>query len=147
MTDWNDFDNVMVSDTIYKEMQENMMKLPVKKRKNFKYTLTDKWGVKSKVMYKDEKFYNWSLITHKWVPIQSDTEFIQNTPDVKPKSVIGAVTLKLWQLKQEYPDIDTDAIFDKVLQNHVDMTHTGNHYRNHYIAVPGSVYGNRAGTH
>jgi hypothetical protein len=149
MTDYDKTDNVMVSDTIYKEMQENMMKLPVKKRKNFKYTLTDNRGVNTKVMYKDEKFYNWSLIAHKWVPIVSQTEAFKDVQDedIKPKSVMGVVHVALHKFKQEYPDIDTDGICEKLFQKHIDINHTGNHYRNHSIAVPGSVYGNYSGTH
>ena len=148
MTDYDHTDNVMISDTEYKKMEEALMKLPVKKRKNFKYTLTDKWGVKSKVMYKDEKFYNWSLIAHKWVSIVSETEMYKNIPDnYKPQTVIGVVHVALHKFKQEYPDIDTDGIWDKLFQTHIDINHTGNHYRNHYIGVHGSVYGNYSGTH
>ncbi len=142
---------VMITDTEYKEMQEALMKLPIRKRKNYKHSLTDKWGVKTKVVFKDETFYNWSTIHHQWVRVMSQTETFNSYEEVdmakSKRSAIGEIGFQLWKFKQENPEIDTDAVCNQVLQKHRDMTHTGNHYRNHYIKVPGGVYGNHAGTH
>ena len=47
--------------------------LKPKKRKNWASHLTDKWGQRSKVIYKTEedKFYNWSLIGKEWTAVMS----------------------------------------------------------------------------
>ena len=113
------------------------MQMPHKKRKNFKFHLTDKWGVKSKVVYKNEKFYNWSLIDKEW------QEVIPPTSTMKPTSALGAITCALHKIKQTNPEIDTDYYHDQCMKKIQDQNHTGNHYRQQYITERKSqpIYG------
>ena len=145
---------ITISDEAYSILEEELLKLPPKKRKNFKSTLTDKWGVKSKVIYKDGKFYNWSLIWKCWAEIQTHRETIQDINTRREgntisfiSSVTGYTLMKCAELEKQNIQIDTDTIMEHSFSKQLEMNHTGNHYRKHYITAPSSAYGNHSGTH
>ena len=48
----------IVPDNIYDGMMAKIMALPEKKRHKWHHTLTDKWGTKTKCIYKEGQIYN-----------------------------------------------------------------------------------------
>ena len=59
------------------------------KRKNWKSYLTDKWGTKSKCLYRDGKIYNWSLITKKWQEVLVVESVLENPKAKATDSRLG----------------------------------------------------------
>ena len=59
---------IMISDNEYDKFMSEVMALPPRKRKNYKSTLMDKNGVKSKLIY-DGQLKNYSMIYHRFVPV------------------------------------------------------------------------------
>ena len=133
---------ILVSDSIYDLLQTKIMQTPYKKRKNFKFYLTDKWGVRSKVVYKNEKLYNWSLIHKDWCEITSPSSE-PGFERFEPCSALGASICALHKIKQTNPEIDTDYYHDQCMKKIQDQNHTGNHYRQQYITERKSqpIYG------
>ena len=133
---------ILVSDSIYDLLQTKIMQTPYKKRKNFKFYLTDKWGVRSKVVYKNEKLYNCSLIHKDWCEITSPSSE-PGFERFEPCSALGASICALHKIKQTNPEIDTDYYHDQCMKKIQDQNHTGNHYRQQYITERKSqpIYG------
>lgn len=61
----------------------------------------------------------------------------------------GLRNLLLEERGRVYFSILTFLLFfmQHCLEKQVEINHTGNHYRNHYISAPSSTYGNHSGTH
>ena len=72
-TDYTTNHAVLCDDEQIEQWRAEVNLLKPRKRKNWKGSLTDKWNVKSKVIYNTEKdkFYNWSLLLHCWAVVET----------------------------------------------------------------------------
>ena len=131
----------------FQDIKNECMKLPPKKRKNYKRVLTDKNGVKSKVIYKNDKFYNWCSHAHDWCEIVDYRTLMKGDNDeFVPTTKMGYIAYELAKMESKY-EVDLTDIHEYVYAGIQNENHTGNHYRNHYISVPSSVHGNHSGVH
>ena len=120
---------VISSDDVYDTFLQQVMKLPEKKRKQFKSSLTDKYGQKTKLIWKDGKLLNYSLIAKEYVeviPQRDILKVIKESNDVK------------WNTKEGIL-CGMGFACDQVISKSVEENHTGNHEGrvNHTIKVPG----------
>ena len=139
---------VTISNDLYDNLLQEVMKLPEKKRKNFKSFLHDKLGQRSKVIYDKEKLWNYSLTFKKYVELKPSRFYDGlESENLRPLSVLGAIQKACMKVKEENQSssIDTDKVTEHALALLVDMNHTGNHYRNHYMNVGSNIYGNVSG--
>jgi hypothetical protein len=138
---------ITVSNVSYNLLKGELMKLQPKKRKNFKTTLADSNGVKSKVIYRDEKFYNYNSHIKHWCEVKTYEEVFEmcDFQQGKATTKLGKIMKQCVELKNKDDSIDTDEIMTDCLLIQQNLNHTGNHYRNHCITVPSSVYGNKSG--
>ena len=124
---------IQISNQDYDERMAVVMAMPLKKRKNFKSTLTDKRGVRTKLRFIDDKLQNYDLETNQFVEVlcprttADDGAFIPASP--VGWMIMIAAHLNNAQLHQNTMDF-------KERQNH-----TGNHYRNHTTKVSARAYG------
>lgn len=119
--DVNDHTAIGVSDDVYEMLMRSYAAAP--KKKVWKETLCDKWGTKSRVRF-EGGLVNWSLLHHKWVPILPYGSLCDPVPTSGVGEAIAA---------GEDPNAAVETA--------VDANYTGNHYRNHRVRVPKSVYG------
>jgi len=115
-----------ISQTIIDTWQKQIDLLKPKKRKNWKSLLTDKWGVKSKVKYEDGKFYNWCVRNSQWNKIISHKECLGLGESTNKSPFMNAVD----DFFNDYDITDPDMkeiIFDIVIKQYVQHSHTGNH--------------------
>ena len=117
----------IVPDNIYDGMMAKIMALPEKKRHKWHHTLTDKWGTKTKCIYKDGQIYNWCILkrAHCWAKVVSFRE-LKGGINVPCSSVGDAIE---------------EGNFEAMFWSTVEENQTGNHYRNHRVKVPKQVYG------
>ena len=103
---------VLISDVEFDAFMAEIHKLKPKKRRHFKSFLTDKWGQRTRVVFRNGCLHNYSLHTHTFVPIvrQSDT--------VDADSLAGTA----WGAQ-----ILGGAPIKKVVSAAIDRHHTGNH--------------------
>jgi hypothetical protein len=136
-----------VSNVSYNILKRELMKLQPKKRKNFKTTMVDSNGVKSKVIYRNEKFYNYNSHIKDWCEVKTYEEVFEmfDFQQGKSRTKNGETMKQCAELKDKDDSIDTDEIMTDCILTQQNLNHTGNHYRNHFITVPSSVYGNKSG--
>ena len=124
---YTNVDQIVISNNEYDTFLQEVMKLPEKKRKHFKSTLTDKYGQKTKVIWKDGKLLNYSLIAKACVeviPQRDILKVIKESNDVK------------WNTKEGIL-CGMGFACDQVISKSVEENHTGNHEGrvNHTIKV------------
>jgi hypothetical protein len=119
----------MVPDNIYDKMMAKIMALPVKKRHKWHDTLTDKWGTKTKCIYKEGQIYNWCILkgAYCWVKVVPFRGLHNEGGIDVPCSSVG--------------DAMGEDNFEAMFWSTVEENQTGNHYRNHRVKVPKQVYG------
>jgi hypothetical protein len=117
---------VGISQTIIDTWQKQIDLLKPKKRKNWKSLLTDKWGVKSKVKYEDGKFYNWCVHRSDWAKIISLKESGIFKESVNKSPFKCCLDMIFDELNITDPDMK-EIIFDIVIKQYVQHSHTGNH--------------------
>ena len=117
---------VMVSDEICDEFQREILSLHPRKRSKYKSHLTDKWGQRSRVVFRGGKFMNYSLKEKRFVPIVRVSEARRHDPE--PSSVVG-------QLVADDFDVDNAVLATMI------ATHTGHHAGrlNNRTAIPTPV--------
>lgn len=118
---------IIISDNIYDIFLQEVMKLPEKKRKQYKSTLTDKYGQKTKLIWKDGKLLNYSLIAKEYVEVKPQNVVLQEMKDADDVK---------WNTKEGIlcgMGFDCDQIISKSEKEN----HTGNHEGrvNHTIKV------------
>jgi len=97
--------SIAIDDEQYKEIMTKVMKMKPRKRKNFKGFLTDKWGVKSRLIYRKNALWNYCLISQKFC-------IVTTTSNVKNE---------FWEdskIKKLYPNCD--GFMDAVTKHHKD---------------------------
>jgi hypothetical protein len=124
-----------VKSSTIKLWRDQLQQLKPKKRKNWKCNLVDKWGAKTKVIYKieDDKFYSWSTIAHCWAEIIDHGSIFQDT--------INEFSDPCPMMQEIYKTIDTieedtgrkltleekEDITKRVTILYMERNHTGNH--------------------
>ena len=138
---------VCVPDSTYDNLMEQVNRLPPKKRSVFKGFLLDKYGVKTKVIYRhglnhtEGVLMNWSMHAHDWVEVMS-MSYMNNafpTKEVTPLTQIGGSFLTLGVLTANgLVDSDvTDSVSLRLMNREVAKNHSGNHKpHQHKISVP-----------
>tara|TARA_B100000424_G_scaffold267933_1_gene261726 strand:+ start:51 stop:473 length:423 start_codon:yes stop_codon:yes gene_type:complete len=114
---------IMINDETYDRFMAEIMSMKPNKRKNYKNKLTDKFGGCSKVKYIDGQLMNYSIISHKFVPV---VPFRENMCDMKPTSLVGYQIQMIQRHKQYLTQEQTDDLVNKVIQTSVEREHTGN---------------------
>ena len=131
----NNYTNaVMVCNDTYNEFIDEISKIHPNKRKNWKTYLTDKRGVRSRVIYRpdENQFYNYSLLTKSYNKIVSEGELYKRKgADIQPLSEFGVIHKSLIDDGVENATNDLMDVF-------IEKNHTGNHTGrvNHTISVP-----------
>lgn len=112
---------IMISDEEYDRIMSEVMAMPPKKRKNYKSTLTDKSGTKTKLIY-DGELKNYSTIYNRFLPV------IKNST-IEGGQVVSKVGYEIFVNKKNAVEV-----MDKV----VEENHTGNHEGrvNYRVKVP-----------
>jgi hypothetical protein len=115
---------VMITDELYDKLMSEVMAMPPKKRKNFKSTLTDKYGAKTKLIY-DGELKNYCTIVHKFVPVMSKSKVFLKHTKIQPTTKLGY-------------DIAQGRDMDEVMEEANAENHTGNHAGriNHHVKIP-----------
>lgn len=78
---------VVVSDKVYDELVADWRKLEPRKQKNFKSYLCDKRGQRTRVVAKDGRLWNYSLVSKELVPIVRESD--ANLASFNPTSSLG----------------------------------------------------------
>ena len=120
-------DQIVISNNEYDTFLQEVMKLPEKKRKHFKSTLTDKYGQKTKLIWKDGKLLNYSMIAKAYTGVIPQRVILK---EVKESIDIKWITKEGLLLAMGF---DCGQIITKS----VEENHTGNHEGrvNHTIKV------------
>ena len=108
--------SVLVSTEQYAALLIKLNRMPPRKRKNFKSFLHDKHGVRTRVIYKDEKFWNYSASRQRFEVVCAPQHFTDE--EMKAVTKIGEAIL-------ENPELHAE-IMDKV----IDVNSTNNHNPN-----------------
>ena len=130
---------IVISTKHYNKYIREIMELPIKKRKIWKNTLLDKYGQSSSLRFIDGKLVNYSIRDQNFQVVKTREEIIKylesndNINLCKVDSVLGAGLLCGV----------SDRVSESLLTSAIQSNHTGNHYRNHSVSVPKSVYGAR----
>eukprot|EP01047_Picozoa_sp_COSAG01_P079561 COSAG01_NODE_15142_length_1369_cov_4.401907_2_plen_150_part_00 len=141
--------NIMVLDSIITKWQAEVDTLKPRKRKNWKGSLTNKQGVKSKVKFEDGKFWNWSFSTidnlMKWCEVIPQSQMFASIDKHQPTSETSLMIHCAHHLHSEgmLSTEQRDGMIDATLERTVKANHTGNHYRNHITKVGSNIYGHK----
>ena len=130
---------VVISTKCYNKNMSEIMRLPIKKRKQWKNTLRDKWGQSSSLRFIDGKLVNYSII-HKHYMVVKTLEEITKLLNMGAFNRCSGVND---DLNLALSSGVSEDIVECMLKSKIQSNHTGNHYRNHRVSVPKSVYGNR----
>ena len=154
MSETEEKDMIYIPDEQYNSLIDKVLKVPVKKRKNWKYLLCDKWGTKTKLIYKEGKLMNYSLFSQKFEEVvpQSKIEEMKKDPEIHftPSSDFAKRCEFAFTLIDNSGCSDEDKAILKndihkfLVDKEIEDNHTGNHYRNHYVNVGSNVYGNHS---
>ena len=119
-----------VEDETYARWENEIARLKPRKRKNWKSSLTDKWGQRTKVIYKDGTFYNWSTIFSRWSEVRSETKIFSVMRDNA-----NAKTCQFSPFGRMYHGIMVSDLTDEdksqhcrtLIQEELKRNHTGKH--------------------
>ncbi len=96
---------ITIEDKEYEDLMSEVMKLKPRKRKNFKGFLTDKWGVKTRLIYRKNDLWNYCLLTKKFCVVE-------------PNSIIKNDFWENSKIKELYPNCD--GFMDALAKHHTD---------------------------
>lgn len=115
---------VMIPDELYDKLMSEVMAMPPRKRKNFKSTLTDKNGAKTKLIY-DGELKNYSAIRQKFVPVKSKSRVFKENVLIRANTKLGY-------------DLLQGRDMDEIMEEAKAENHTGNHTGriNHHVKIP-----------
>ena len=128
-----------IRDEDYHHIMREVLALKPRKRKLYKGFLFDKHGQKSRVRFYKGQLQDYDSTTHRFGVLESFSqtrarilivEAEAESPVVEATSTLGLAVLS-----------GRDEIALKILEATIEDSHTGNHYRNHYVKVPKGVYG------
>lgn len=140
-TNYKTVEMTSIEASTIKLWRDQLQKLKPKKRKNWKSNIVDKWGGKTKVIYKmeEDKFYNWSTIAHCWAEVIDHGMLFQLTINGNKCERVGTDLSPMMQ--KVYKAIDEieeetgrkltieqkEDITKRVLKICMKCNHTGNH--------------------
>lgn len=133
---------VIIPDGLYDEWVKEVMKMPYKKRKQYKNYLIDKRGVKTKVIYKNDMLMSYSEDFRTFVkiePYSSLQKFKNDGWIAEPTSIMGEIVNCCFDVLDDKDKIDN--LLGGLVVKMAEINHTGNHYRNKYVSVGNDVYG------
>jgi nitrogen regulatory protein PII len=112
---------IMLSDAEYDRIMSEVMAMPPKKRKNYKSTLTDKNGTKTKLIY-DGELKNYSTTYNRFLPV------------IKNSTIEGGKVIS----KVGYEVLVNKKNVEEVMEKVIEENHTGNHEGrvNYRVKVP-----------
>jgi hypothetical protein len=84
---------IIIDEEAYTKILSKIQKLHPRKRKNWKSFLTDKFGVRSKLIYQDFQLMNYSLPAGKFLPVMTIQTLAQIDLNLKPLSECGVRVL------------------------------------------------------
>ena len=121
---------VAVGDETYARWQNEITHLKPRKRKNWKDVLTDKRGQRTKVIYKDGGFHNWSTIYSRWSEVWPETKVsseLRNNAHVSSTAIspFGRIYCKI--MHSELTDEAKSRLCRTLMRETVKLNHTGNH--------------------
>ena len=119
-----------VGDETYACWENEIARLKPRKRKNWKGSIKDKWGQRSKVIYKDGTFHNWCPMYSKWSEVWSETKIsseLRNNANAKicESSPFGRIYRDI--MLSDLTDEDKSQLCKTLMQETVKLNHTGNH--------------------
>jgi len=114
----NGYYGVLISDDDYDHHMNLIKKMSPKKRNQYKSFLADKWGQRSKLIFKDGDLLNYSILEKKFVRVNPMRVIFQMT---RPEGaqITGVSNIGLRVLLGE------DA--NNVIKESIQENHTGNH--------------------
>ena len=114
----NGYYGVLISDDDYDHHMNLIKKMSPKKRNQYKSFLADKWGQRSKLIFKDGDLLNYSILEKKFVRVAPMRVIFQMT---RPEGaqITGVSNIGLRVLLGE------DA--NNVIKESIQENHTGNH--------------------
>lgn len=110
---------VFIDPIEYKEKMEEVQALPRRKQRQWKSHLRDKYGTLSRLIYRDGKLWNYSLLASQYV------EVLPFDPTGKHASWVPTSHLGR--------EIAAGGDMAAKIYAEVDANYTGNHYRNHFV--------------
>jgi hypothetical protein len=102
---------IMISDAEYDRIMSEVMAMPPKKRKNYKSTLTDKSGTKTKLIY-DGELKNYSTIYNRFLPV------IKNSTIEGGGKITSKVGYEVFVNKKNAEEVMDKAIEENSTGNH-----------------------------
>jgi hypothetical protein len=139
-TNYKTVEMIAIKSSTIKLWRDQLQNLKPKKRKNWKSNLVDKWGGKTKVIYKmeEDKFYNWSTIAHCWAEVIDHGSLFQHTingnncerlSDQSPmmQNVYKAIDAIEEETGRKLTIEEKEDITKRVLKLYMHRNHTGNH--------------------
>ena len=114
---------VAIDDNVYDQMLAEVEALPERKRKQWKSSLLDEQGARSRLIYRDGKLLNYSLIRH---------AFVEAVPQRSwpPPRMAFFVCSRVSQEVFAHRENITTAVEQEILTNC-----TGEHHRNNFVKV------------
>ena len=100
--------------------------LSARKRKQWKSRLTDASGTHTRLIYRDGRLLNYSVIENEFVPVVSSD--CCDVSRMIPLTQLGA-------------QLQAGRNIDEATAEQIAANHTGNHYRNHTTKVSARIYG------
>ena len=113
---------VAIDDNVYDQMLAEVEALPERKRKQWKSSLLDEQGARSRLICPDGKLLNYSLIRRAFV------EAVPQRSWLLPRKVF--VCSRVGQEVPAHGENITTAVEQEILTNC-----TGEHHRNHFVKV------------
>ena len=112
--------SVTIDPVEYEDKMKEVQTLPQRKQKQWKSHLLDKYGTKSRLIYRDGKLWNYSLFESQYVEV---LPFDRTAKHMVPTSHLGHATIA--------------GGGDMAAEIHAEVTanHTGKHYRNHFVKI------------
>jgi len=134
MSEYKTIDQTVVESSIIQSWRDQVEQLKPKKRKNWKSSLVDKSGGKTKVIYKmeEDKFYNWCTISHCWAEVITYSTLLERCDEFRrPSNMMKYFYMMIdvieEQLARKVTSKEKEEILDRVTSEWVKYTHTGNH--------------------
>ena len=116
--DYDHHTHVLISDDDYDYHMNLIKKMSPKKRNQYKSHLSDKWGQRSKLIFKDGDLLNYSILEKKFVP-------------VAPMGVIFQMVLSEGSTITDVSNVGLRVFLGEdastVIEESIQENHTGNH--------------------
>ena len=116
-----------IDDETYARWQNEITRLKPRKRKNWKGFCIDKWGQRTKAIYKDGAFYNWSTISYAWSEVWPEAAFQEKLRNNATTAISPFGRIYSEIMHSELTDEDKSQLSRKHFLETVKLNHTGNH--------------------